>query len=247
MFEITSVNRPHNYPQNKKSVHQKQEHKHSECKNEECFYMWQEANGTYNCIKIKKQILKNDNKLNIPNFQALPNNGARGESLSSKKNRHNLRELKNIGIDTIIDLRDKYSSGIYPQLCKENNLNYYNIPIDSFEISDKRIIENLPLLFDLINKGGFYIACAQGLHRTDIALSINYIYNPKAKEIPILYGHFREDELKFDDIARRLHSIKKTISPKELRNIGWEADAFHEEFKYRKQNLKDFNTTYFNQ
>ena len=101
------------------------------------------------------------------------------------------------------------------------------------------------MLFKLIDKGGYYIACAQGLHRTDIALSINYVFNPNSKEIPILYGHFRDGHLKFDDIARRLHSLKREMSYSDIEKIGW-GQNFESEFYKRKNDLKNYNILYFN-
>ena len=186
-------------------------------------------------------------KFNIPNFAVLPNNSARGESLSSPKNRKYIKFLKNKGIDTIIDLREKYKSESYEQLCKEHGLKYYNIPIDSSSVSDEDVINSLPLLFKLINKGGFYIACAQGLHRTDIALSLNYVFNPKKQDIPVLYGHERSFGLKVDDISRRLNSVKNKISDDKLSELGWEnREKFEHTFTERKNELYSFNKAYIN-
>lgn len=180
------------------------------------------------------------NKLGIPNLALTTNDGLRGESLSSKKNRKFLKEVHENGVTTIIDLRDKYTSTSFPELCEQNNLEYFNIPIDSSSVSDRKIIDNLPLLFELIDRGHFYIACAQGLHRTDIALSLNYVFNPKCSEPPYLLGHFRNDDFKYEDIARRLNSIKKSLTPEDLEKMGWD-DSFEEEFHNRKKYLSDYN------
>lgn len=178
---------------------------------------------------------------NIENFQKLKNNSARGTTLSSKHNRKYLKELKKVGFKNVIDLREKYTSESYSKLCEENGLNYYNIPIDSSSVDDRQIIKNLPLLFKLLNKGNYYIACAQGLHRTDIALCINYVFNPKETNIPTLTGHLRDGKLVFSDIARRLNSIKKNITDDELKQLGWQ-DDFNKIYKKRKKDIIDFNT-----
>lgn len=198
--------------------------------------------------EFKKRLKKKANTVdfellenaNIPNYSAIHPNGARGETLSSRKNRRHIKTLKEAGINTIIDLRNQYTSETYPKLCKQNNIRYYNIPIDSAEIDDRKIIKKLPLLFKLLNQGNYYIACAQGLHRTDIALSINYVFNPKAKEIPVLKGHLRENTLKTEDIARRLNSIKKALTDKDIKSLGWK-EGFEEAFEERKENLFNYN------
>ena len=185
--------------------------------------------------------------LSITNLQRLPQNSLRGESLSSPKNRVFLPKIKKLGIENVIDLRKQYASDVFPELCKKNGLNYYSIPVDSFSITDEEIISNLPRLFELIDKGNFYIACAQGLHRTDIALSLNYVFNPHSINPPILYGHEREYGLKVDDISRRLHSIKKKLTPEDIRKFGFsDSDNFESVFRNRKAKLYDFNKAYLN-
>lgn len=180
-------------------------------------------------------------KLGIPNCSITLNGGIRGESLSSKKNRKFLKPIKECGITKIIDLRDKYTSKEFPDLCERYGFEYFNIPVDSSSVSDRIIIDNFPVLFDTINGGNYYIACAQGLHRTDIALALDYVFNPAAEEPPILIGHFREGVLKTDDISRRLNSIKNKLTGEDLNKLGWD-ESFEEEFSRRKYNLYDYNT-----
>lgn len=191
---------------------------------------------------INQKILQ---EAGIPNYEPISQNGARGEALSSRKNRRFLKTIKQAGIDTVIDLRNQYASESYPSLCKKNKLKYYNIPIDSSGIDDREIIKNLPLLFKLLTNSNYYIACAQGLHRTDIALSINYLFNPKAKEVPFLKGHIRNGKLKSDDIIRRINSIKRELTEKEIKKLGWKND-FEEAFQQRKNNLISYNAGFIN-
>lgn len=203
----------------------------------------------HNLPKSKSQnsinILKLES-LGIPNFAVISENSIRGESLSSRKNRKYLKHMKKCGINTIIDLRDKYRSQSFPELCSKNGLKYFSIPVDSSSVSDKDIIKNLPLLFQLMDDGHFYMACAQGLHRTDIALSLNYVFNPKSSKPPVLRGHFRDGALKFDDIARRLNSIKKNLTLDDLKNWGWGED-FEQQFAKRKKQLVSYNNAYYSQ
>lgn len=197
-----------------------------------------------NAVMIKKTPLNVQRltELNIPNFALLENNGARGESLSSKKNRKFIIPVKKCGIKSVIDLRDKYTSGKYKDMCNNAGLNYYNFPIDSHSIEDRRIIESLSEMFDVINDGNFYIACAQGLHRTDIALALNYLFNPKSKDVPVMYGHFRDSGFKYDDIARRINSIYKNINEDDLKRMSWgSSSSFEKEFILRKKKFLEDN------
>lgn len=182
--------------------------------------------------------------LGISNYQYIGNNNVRGESLSSKKNRKYIFAVKQAGIKNIIDLREKYSSQSYDTLCEKLGLNYIQIPINSDSVSDREIIQNMPILFKTLDEGRTYIACAQGLHRTDIALAINYIFNPK-KQVspPVMYGHFRDFGFKFDDISRRINSLTKEMTREDIVNIGWkDIEVFKKEIFERKKQLKEYNT-----
>ena len=113
-------------------------------------------------------------KSGIPNLHPLNDDGVRGGTLSGRQGRRFIPILKKAGIKSVIDLRGGDSSSVYADICRKNGLNYYHIPIDSEKMDSKDIIDKLPELFDVMNKGKFYIACAQGLHRTDIAVAMNY-------------------------------------------------------------------------
>lgn len=170
----------------------------------------------------------------IPNFAQIEQNGIRGESLSSKKNRWYLKYAKQSGITSIIDLRDRDASIKYSEACKELGIKYFNIPIDSAEIESREIIEKLPDLFKIINEENYYIACALGLHRTDIALALNYLFNPIKHAIPEMKGHQRNGLFKSDDIMRRINSIYKSLTEEDLKKLGWD-EHFDAVFNERKQ------------
>ena len=193
--------------------------------------------------KINIEQLKS---LNIPNMQIIENDCVRGESLSSKKNRRFIHPVKESGVEQIVDLREKYSSLSYQDICDKQGLLYHHIPIDSSSVDDREIISKLPELFNALTAGKTYIACAQGLHRTDIALALNYIFNPiKPKTPPIMYGHFRDFGFKTDDISRRINSIKKEITLEDIEKLGWEKEIFDLETNTRKKELFDFNSDYY--
>ena len=130
-------------------------------------------------------------------------------------------------------------------MCNEYDFKYFKFPIDSSELPDDAIIERLPKLFELLNNGNYYIACAQGLHRTDIALALNYTFNPEATTPPFLIGHIRGDKLKTDDINRRLNSIYKNLTQDTLKSFGWE-EYTEETFSQRKKEMYSMNREAFN-
>lgn len=210
------------------------------------------SSAIYNMLFVKRSKTKNKSfdfekisRLNIPNYCLTNHRGIRGETLSSPKNRKYLKPLKKYGLDTIVDLRYKFSSGKFEDLCKSYGLEYYRFPIDSSSLPDEKIIENLPKLFKVLNTKNYYIACAQGLHRTDIALALNYVFNPEAKEPPDLIGHIRGNKLKTDDINRRLNSIFKNLSQETLKDFGW-SEYTQEIFTKRKKEMYAVNRQKFN-
>ena len=93
MLEITIIEKRTKYPSQKKMSVSKETIICMQEKCTEAFELWHNSCSCYNCLNLNAK-LKNKEKLNIPNFEFLPNKGARGESLSSKKNRHHLKELR---------------------------------------------------------------------------------------------------------------------------------------------------------
>ena len=203
----------------------------------------------YNKVLLPQLKFSNSNKTlmnsKIPNLARIGDNKYRGEALSSPKNRKFLNEISSCGIGTIIDLRDKYNSQDYPDLCKEFNIKYVNIPIDASSVPTRQIIDSLPELFKAIDNGNFYIHCAQGLHRTDIALALNYVFNPNADKPPVLLGHYRNGALKFEDISRRLNSVKNAMTKEDMKKIGIKSEDFDETFRTRKKELVEYNKKVF--
>lgn len=209
-----------------------------------------QAAAEYNRMLLPLSALsKRNSKLinsKIPNLSQIGPNEYRGEALSSPKNRKFLNKISLCGVKTIIDLRDKFNSKDYPSLCEKFNINYVNIPIDASSVPTRQIVDSLPELFEKINSGNFYIHCAQGLHRTDIALALNYVFNPKSDNPPVLPGHYRNGEFKFEDISRRLNSVKNALTEEDMRKIGLKSEDFDKTFKNRKKELIEYNKKVFN-
>lgn len=196
----------------------------------------------YNNLQVDSaKLFKKIKELNIPNLQQINDKGFRGESLSAEKNQKFLKQIKNYGINTIIDLRTADYTEKYSKRCQELGFKFYHIPIDSKIVSDREIINSLPILFERMEKGNFYIACAQGKHRTDIAIALNYLFNPKYKgEPPVMYGHVENGKMRIQDIFTRANSIYKELTTEDKAMLGWNKE-FEEGFKQRKINLREFN------
>ena len=155
-----------------------------------------------------------------------------------------LAKVRDAGVKVIIDLRTADHTDRYDRNVAEAGLEYHNLPIDSRNTDVHQIIASLPLLFGLMDKGSFYMACAMGRHRTDIAIALYYVMHPSVPfdEVPEMKGHRNVEKKQFrcDDIAARLGSIIKAITPDELAMLGLPAD-YEAEFLRRKKHLFDTN------
>ena len=191
-----------------------------------------EQNRLFNVSNLN---VENILHFSIPNLNQASKNGFRGETLSGKNSKF-LKPLQRNGITTIIDLRYKDLSDKYEGKCLDAGLNYFHFPIDAKVVDFKEIIKKLPEFFKILGKDNYYIACAMGLHRTDIALAVNYMFNPIEQKVPKMIGHLRNNEFKNEKISEFINKIKKNITEEDLRKLGWKTD-FEEVFKLRRDNL----------
>ena len=173
--------------------------------------------------------------------------GARGRTMSGRGSNWLLAKVRDAGVKVIIDLRTADHTDRYDRNVAEAGLEYHNLPIDSRNTDVHQIIGSLPLLFELMDKGGFFIACAMGRHRTDIAIALYYVMHPSVpfEEVPEMRGHryVEKKEFRCDDIAARLNSIIKAVTPDELAMLGLPAD-YEAEFLRRKKHLFEVNRNF---
>lgn len=173
--------------------------------------------------------------------------GVRGRTMSGRGSNWLLAKVRKAGVKCIIDLRTADHTDRYDRNVAEAGLEYHSLPIDSKNTGVHQIIASLPLLFELMDKGSFYIACAMGRHRTDIAIALYYVMHPSVPfdEVPEMKGHRNVEKKQFrcDDIAARLNSIIKAITPDELATLGLPAD-YEAEFLRRKKRLFDVNRNF---
>ena len=101
--------------------------------------------------------------------------GMRGRTISSHKQACAWKMVMAAGLRQVIDLRKDYSADRYPVLCHQYGVDYFHYPIDNDRETIAKMVEMFPTLCEKIDKGDFYIACAMGLHRTDIALCTYWV------------------------------------------------------------------------
>ena len=137
--------------------------------------------------------------------------GVRGRTMSSRHQAYAWPAIKEAGVKTIIDLREMDKSDKLPYLCNDHGLEYFHYPIDNHVRTIAQMVELFPQFCELIDKGDFYIACAMGLHRTDIALCTYWVFYAADKGIapPPIRGYRQEDGHNTNKILRVLNAFYK--------------------------------------
>ncbi len=149
---------------------------------------------------------------NIPDIHPVYG-GVRGRTLSSNKQTYAWPTMIEAGIHTIIDLRE---DGVYSRmqdLCRRFGTRYVYYPVDKSGKLIDDMIEHFQMLCKTIDEGNFYIACAMGLHRTDIALCTYWVFYAADKGIapPNIYGYREESGHNTGNIMRVLNAFYKRM------------------------------------
>lgn len=135
--------------------------------------------------------------------------GVRGRTMSSRHQLYAWKALKEAGVKTIIDLRLTDHTDRLPALCEEYGIHYFHYPVDTSAEAITNMVELFPQLCQLIDAGDFYIACAMGLHRTDIALNAYWLFHgaDEGMEPPRICGYRQEDGHTTDKLNRVLNAL----------------------------------------
>ena len=135
--------------------------------------------------------------------------GFRGRTLSSSRQLHAWNTLIEAGIKQIIDLRADYTSDFYRELCDKSNIAYFHYSVSYEEVG--QMAKLFPEFCRLIDSGCFYIACAMGLHRTDIALCTYWVFYAADKGIapPEIRGYRKAGGHTTGKIMRILNALYK--------------------------------------
>ena len=166
-------------------------------------------------------------QLDIKNFRLVDSSSVRGQCLN-KKPPFLFDELRDSGIETVIDLRTEgRADSKYARMCEAAGLEYFNFKIkenmamfnprggiketvEEFAVNREIFVKDLDKFFKLMERGRVYIGCLLGLHRTDLAVSLNYLLNPKEPQTPPSLSHmFYKDEQNLTN--KRIGSVKNLI------------------------------------
>ena len=164
--------------------------------------------------------------------------GVRGRTMSSRHLAYAWPAIKEAGVKTVIDLREMDKSDKLPYLCQYHGLGYFHYPLDNHARTIAQMVKLFPQFCEQIDKGDFYIACAMGLHRTDIALCTYWVFYgaDKGIEPPPIRGYRREDGHDTNKIMRVLNAFYQYMTEKE----GKEPMPM-EEFKERKKVINELS------
>lgn len=137
--------------------------------------------------------------------------GVRGRTMSSKHQFFAWDIIVDAGIKRIIDLREADKSERLPRICSHFNLGYFHYPVDNAATTIAQMVKLFPQFCEQINQGDFYIACAMGLHRTDIALSTYWVFYGADNGIdpPAIRGYRQEQGHNTNKIMRVLNAFYK--------------------------------------
>ena len=164
--------------------------------------------------------------------------GVRGRTISSHKQAYAWKAVVAAGLRQVIDLRKDYSADRYPELCRHYGVDYFHYPIANDRETIAKMVELFPVFCEKIDQGGFYIACAMGLHRTDIALCIYWVFYAADKGIapPAIRGYRQEYGHDTNKIMRVLNAFYRHMSEQD----GKEPMPI-ETFRERKEIIKEIS------
>ena len=140
--------------------------------------------------------------------------GVRGRTMSARHQAYAWPIIREAGVKMYIDLREGDKSNRLPNLCQLKGLEYFHYPVDNHARTIDQMVEYFPQLCEKIDQGDFYIACAMGLHRTDIALCTYWVFYAADKGIapPPIRGYRQEDGHNTDKIMRVLNAFYKYMT-----------------------------------
>ena len=166
----------------------------------------------------------------IPDM-AIVYGGVRGRTLSSRHLADARKALTAAGISQVIDLRQDYTNDRYQDICEANGMKYFHYPVHRSKETITNMVKDFTTFCELIDRGDFFISCAQGLHRTDIALCTYWVFHgaDNGKEPPVLVGYLEEKGHDTNKIFEVFNSFYKLLSEQN----GLEPMAM-EVFKERK-------------
>ena len=167
--------------------------------------------------------------------------GYRGRTLSSPRQAEAWPVLVNAGIRLVIDLRADYTADVYEQLCSRYGVMYYHYPVAEDEDSVRSMVAGFNEFCQLLDAGQFYISCAMGLHRTDIALSLYWVFHAadKGAPPPVLKGYVGSTSKRIGKLMRMVNTMQERLF-----NMGNGKDLPADVFMQRKKILENILLKY---
>lgn len=164
--------------------------------------------------------------------------GARGRTMSSRHQANAWGTLQEAGVETIIDLREKDTTARLTDLCRLYDMRYFHYPVHTMPETIKQMVVHFPEFCQHIDAGNFYIACAMGLHRTDIALCAYWMFYAADKGLqpPAIRGYREEDGHNTDKINRVLNAMYQAFI-----DCNGTAPIPMDVFKARKVTIKNLS------
>lgn len=164
--------------------------------------------------------------------------GVRGRTMSARHQAYAWPVIIEAGVKTYIDLREGDKSNRLLNLCQLNGLQYFHYPVDNYARTIAQMVEHFPQFCDKIDQGDFYIACAMGLHRTDVALCMYWVFYAADKGIapPLIRGYRQEEGHNTNKIMRVLNAFYKYMTERDDK-----VPMPIEEFKERKKVINELS------
>lgn len=163
-----------------------------------------------------------------------------------------LPKLKEYGINTVIDFRNIGESS-YRRYCEESGLKYINFPVGhtrnglcganainiKSDVNDKYIAK-LKEFINAFNDENVYMGCHYGIDRTNLALTLNYLLNPKAIAPELLtWGNYRLKSV-INRTLKVARKIIKNMSPEQKEQFNLTED-YNNLFQAKIRNMLKAN------
>ena len=186
----------------------------------------------------------------IPNLALTTDcRGVRGSSMFAKENKKHMSKLKDAGIKCIIDLRNESNIAKAKKFCNLNGMEYIFFPVKYDEKITQEDLDRFPIFIEAMNKGNYYIGCVEGTNRTDVAIGLNYLFNPKCNIVPEFRSSVPQKSLSMlgkagNEIIGRTQRFKKeyTITEEFVQKLGWKnLDDFFKEYNKRMKQISQKN------
>lgn len=183
--------------------------------------------------------------LPIGNMRRSAPNIVCGETLWTSRNKKYVGVMRDMGVECVVDLREgSTSTDGLREACEKSGLEYRHFPIGVSVSTDSEVLKALPEVLEMLDQKNCYVSCQQGLAGTDTLLAMRYMFGG-THDVPILRGHIKDNELKCDDVMRRLRSMYKVLSETPETYPGLEPMA-ESVFRHRRKLLLNVNRKWAN-